>query len=54
MKDKQKCRIAHCRADSEITLPDGTGLCWEHWNSRCNDKQKDGLNQTKTGLEEQA
>ena len=54
MKKQDKCRIARCRADSEITLPDGTGLCWEHWEARCNDKQKDGLNQAKKGLEGQA
>ena len=54
MKKQDKCKIARCRADTEITLPDGSGLCWVHWNAKCNDKQKDSLNQTETGLEGQA
>jgi hypothetical protein len=52
MKKQDKCGIARCRADSEITLPDGTGLCWKCWEVRCNDKQKDGLNQAEKGKEE--
>lgn len=38
MKKQDKCRIAHCRADSDITLADGTGLCWKHWDSHCENR----------------
>jgi len=52
MKDKQKCSVPRCKEESDITLPDDTGLCWKHWAERCGKEQKDGLNQTKKGLEE--
>lgn len=30
-----KCSIRYCRKEKEITLPDGRGLCWEHWEKHC-------------------
>ena len=53
MRDEQKCGVARCRADSEITLPDGTGLCWLHWGRKCEEKDKGSLNQAEKGKEEQ-
>ena len=35
MKKQDKCRITHCRADTDIVFADGTGLCWTHWDLHC-------------------
>jgi len=45
MKKQDKCRVAHCRADTDIIFADGTGLCWEHWDSHCQEKQSTGTDQ---------
>jgi hypothetical protein len=34
-QNKNKCRVKHCREESEIILPDGTGLCEKHWLEHC-------------------